>query len=389
MIRNFTSRILAVLFFIFFCFVSCEKDEVEPVVEESFFPRLKGAAITSKDLSSNPLAYRRLMDYLEKPIAKSTIGIELDTTFIRFIETDSYKSYTFKIKQDSLDRSRTLKNFVLTYVNDTIQIQQLVDYPVLESGALDMENIVSVRLFGDELLNPFTAKCSSGGPSYYQYEYQYCYPVYCSISGLHGPGEPCTIDGVQRGYTNCVTRWQTVFVDQGSCESITISDGNPSGGGGGANTPSDDDDNIIIIPANPTDPENPCPNNSLSEGGGDCMIVNDEPEDQLPDPVINELNNLIKKDTSFVKIKDVVNLMKTKTTDSVEYSLSLYKDLVGGEEFTKRRTTQLVRHKSLTSGYVNIGSFDFCNIHTHPLGTHGMFSFQDIVTLKTMHDSLN
>ncbi len=382
MIRNFKFKGFLFAFFVICCLISCEKDVIEPIQEESIFPKISGRIVTPSKMQNDPLAYDRLMDYLQKPVAKSSQGIELDTTFIKTIDTDSYSSYTFNIKQDSIERKSVLRNFMLTVVNDTIQIQHLIDYPVLSNGRLDMDNITMRRLYGDQLLNVMQPKC--GGTNTIWYSYQEAYPYNCggaSGSGAHGPGDDrCKADPDDKGGYGTITRWGSFTVNEPPCATIDAGSG-PRGGGG---------DGTITVPVNPTDPDNPCLNNSVSDGNGGCFDGSDDLDDLIEiDPTIKDLNDLIKKDTSFVKIKDAVNLMRTKTTDSVEYSLSLYKDLVGGEEVTKSRTREIVKHKSLTSGYVNIGSFDFCNIHTHPYGTHEMFSFQDIFTLKKMYDALN
>jgi|GEM_PF-2287597 len=289
MIWNFNLRNCFVAILAMCCLISCEKDEIEPIKEESIFPKIRGRVITPKDMKSDPLAYDRLMKYLTKSVAKSSNGIELDTNYIKVIDTDQYSSYTFKIKQDSLERTQVLRNFMLTVVNDTTQIQHLVDYTILNDGSLDMENIHLKRLYGDDLLNLSQPKC--GGTSTTWYSYQDCYSVPCIGTGddKHQYGEACQLDG-QAGAPQlvCNTRWASFTVDEPPCATIDAGD---SGGGGGGS------DGTIIVPVNPTDPDVPCLNNSISDGSGGCFDGSEDPTDPiLTDPTQAYIDALLAND---------------------------------------------------------------------------------------------
>jgi len=300
MIWNFNLRNCFVAILAMCCLISCEKDEIEPIKEESIFPKIRGRVITPKDMKSDPLAYDRLMKYLTKSVAKSSNGIELDTNYIKVIDTDQYSSYTFKIKQDSLERTQVLRNFMLTVVNDTTQIQHLVDYTILNDGSLDMENIHLKRLYGDDLLNLSQPKC--GGTSTTWYSYQDCYSVPCIGTGddKHQYGEACQLDG-QAGAPQlvCNTRWASFTVDEPPCATIDAGD---SGGGGGGS------DGTIIVPVNPTDPDVPCLNNSISDGSGGCFDGSEDPTDPiLKDPNLETVKKIVNDPVFQAKIIELQN----------------------------------------------------------------------------------
>ena len=297
------------------CLISCEKDEIEPIQEESIFPKISGRVITPKDMKSDPLAYHRLMGYITKPIAKSSSGIELDTTYIKVIDTDKYSSYTFKIKQDSIERTKVLRNFMLTTVSDTIQIQHLVDYAVLSDGSIDMDNIQMKRLYGDELLSLALPKCSSGGGSTFE-SYQSCYTTSCIGTGSdnHEFGDStCSLWGKEGGATlSCATRWREIPVDEPVCETIDAGD---SGGGGGGGNPGggSNDDDVIIVPVDPNNPDNPCGNNSISDGSGGCFDGSDDPTDPiLKDPTQAYIDALLANDVFKSNVRELERAVSLK-----------------------------------------------------------------------------
>jgi hypothetical protein len=186
----------------------------------------------------------------------------------------------------------------MTVVNDTIQIQHLVDYPVLSDGKLDMDNITMQRLYGDELLNLVQPKC--GGTTTTWYSYQSCYSIPCIGTGSekHNYGEPCQLDGQPGGpQLRCITKWASTDVAATSC----ISSGDPVNGGGGGSgqgsggSQSDDVDD--------TTPDDDDPNND--EGANDILIgfdPNDGPADFIEDPNIEEVKKII----SDIKFKESI-----------------------------------------------------------------------------------
>ncbi|BAO55104.1 hypothetical protein [Nonlabens marinus] len=267
MIWNFKLRNCFVAILAICCLISCEKDEIQIVTEESIFPEITGRVISAKDLASKPIVYSRLMDYLQKPVAKSSSGIELDTSYIKVMETDRYTSFTFKIKQDSMERQHVLRNFMLTMVNDTIQIQHLVDYSVLSDGSLDMNNIQMKRLVGEELLNLWQPKC--GGTTVRFESYMSCFMSPCS--SRYGHTDPSECDFANSSYVGsgipptevCIELWREVSIREPRCidsgpSSTAGGEGDGSNGPGGSGTAADtdeqpDEDDDILIGMDPND----------------------------------------------------------------------------------------------------------------------------------------
>jgi hypothetical protein len=200
---------------------SCEKDEVfENEPETITFPKLKGKKVPFDKLLNDPLLGRKMSFLSQENTAKSqnALTVQIDTAGVEMIQTEDYKSYTFNIAQDSLERQSLLRNYMLTVVSDSLQIQHLVNYQVKEDGTLDMENIQMTRVYGDSLIPSFL-KCVG----IYIFEPSTdCYEVECGQGGHHGAGEACK-DGEFRGYINCVTTW-----------SMEVSDCVGGGGGGSA-----------------------------------------------------------------------------------------------------------------------------------------------------------
>jgi len=304
MIWNFKLRNYFVAILAMFCLISCEKDNVEPLHEESLFPEIKGRVISVKDLVDKPIIYNRLVEYLQKPVAKSSLGIELDTTYIKVMETNRYTSYIFKIQQDSIERNQVLRNFMLTYVNDTTQIQHLVNYLVLPDGSFDMDNIQLQRLYGDDLLdtNPFTAKCSA--PETIWYSYQECYTI---------EGHDCTCpEGSSPDEIRCVTRWASIDVEATTC--IGSGDagglGNPQNNGTGQGTGGD------------------------SQSNDDDSYDDDDPgDDQTADDILigfdpNEGGGLVLVDPNLERVKEIISDLKFKETiKNLELSLGGSREL--------------------------------------------------------------
>lgn len=235
MIRNTHRFLPAILsmFVVLVLFSSCERDLLlEPTnKQERKFPKIKGKNVSINDLLANPNLAVKLTSLATTSLAKSTnlAGIQIDTTDIRAIETDNYVSYTFQIVQDSVEKQTVLKNYMLTIINDTIEVQHLVNYNVVHPGMYDMDNIQLERVYGDELRGQF-AKCQ-GDTTTEWFSYQDCYVVPCRGENSagnrenHGMNDNCQAPAAYQPYINCVTRWISYTISE-PC----------SGGGGGANT---------------------------------------------------------------------------------------------------------------------------------------------------------
>ncbi|GAK74671.1 hypothetical protein [Nonlabens ulvanivorans] len=111
---------------------SCEKDDVITQEEKDFmFPKLSGSVITVDQLLKNPDLKDKVLALSKGSINKSGVtGIQIDTSRIEVMESSDFTTYTFQIVQDSIEKQSILKNYMLTIVNDTLQVQHLVSYPV-------------------------------------------------------------------------------------------------------------------------------------------------------------------------------------------------------------------------------------------------------------------
>jgi hypothetical protein len=267
-------------------------------------------------MTSDLVVYNGLMEHLSQSMVKSQSGIELDTTQISVIDTDQYTSYTFKIKQDSLERQYLLKNFMLTVVNDTTLIQHLVEYPVLTDGSINVEAVDMQRLYGEDLLDTTSFKC--GGTSTVWFSYQQTYSWNCGgVTGnsKHGPGDDtCKAKGGDRAGFKTVTMWSSFVVNEEPCQSIGSANG-PAGRTRGTNP--NGSNNQIVVPANPTDPN--IPNLCLSDGNGGCMNRGDlvQPVDKAQE----YLNTLLKNVSLKANIQKLQNELNTFTHET-GFSLS-------------------------------------------------------------------
>ena len=216
---------------------SCQEDEIHESEPETInFPKLKGEKVSFDKLLNDPFVGKKMSLLSQESIFKSSnsSAVQIDTTGVEVILTDNFKSYTFSVTQDSLERQSLLKNYMLTVVSDSTQIQHLVNYQVKQDGTLDMENIQMTRVYGDSLIPSFL-KCvnnMSFEPS------TVCYEVECGQGGHHGAGEACD-DGEFRGYISCGTTWSMEISDcgggggsGGGATALPLNPIRPSGGGG-------------------------------------------------------------------------------------------------------------------------------------------------------------
>ncbi|WP_213520884.1 M23 family metallopeptidase [Nonlabens sp.] len=217
---------------------SCEKDEVfEEAPNELNFPEIKGRFVHGKDLLQTAIIGDKINSLSSNVVSKSNnaSGIQIDTSRIQVIESVDYKSYTFRIVQDSMERQSLLRNYMITIVNDTTTIQHLINYEVMSDGTYNMDNIQITTVSGDELVPNFL-KCTTS-----IVEATYCYDVDCGLEGNHPPGQVCN-DGVLRSYVTCSSR--ATMVTEGSCGGAG-STGSTAGTGGSS----------VVVPVVPVEDE--------------------------------------------------------------------------------------------------------------------------------------
>jgi hypothetical protein len=173
-------------------------------------------------------------------------AIQIDTSFVKIIETNQYDSYTFQVVQDSIEKQFVLRNYILTVVNDSTYVQHLVDYTVLSGHAYDMDHISLTQVFGDDLLPSFI-KCSST----ITIPYTSCYMVHCNRPGQHTDPEDLDCSAEIRAYEMCVTRWLFLEAGDSACsggdsDGVIDDSGTRNSSGGSL---SDD----LVIPVEPND----------------------------------------------------------------------------------------------------------------------------------------
>lgn len=228
---------------------SCEKDEVfEEAPNELNFPEIKGRFVHGKDLLQTAIIGDKINSLSSNVVSKSNnaSGIQIDTSRIQVIESVDYKSYTFQIVQDSVERQSLLRNYMITIVNDTTTIQHLLNYEILPNGLYNMDNIQATVVTGDSLIPSFLKCIQTSFTTRTD-----CYEIGCSGSG-HPPGDPeCEIaDGTYPGtpgYIYCTNSWAVVR-ENGPCGGADTGSG-PGAGDGGSS---------VVIPVVPVDDEDEC-----------------------------------------------------------------------------------------------------------------------------------
>ena len=253
---------------------SCEKDEVfEEAQNELNFPEIQGRFVHGKDLLQTPIIGDKINSLSSSVVSKSTnaSGIQIDTSRIQVIESVDYKSYTFQIVQDSVERQSLLRNYMITIVNDTTTIQHLFNYEILPSGAYNMDNIQATLVTGDSLIPSFLKCIQTSFTTRTD-----CFEIGCSGEG-HLPGDSeCGIaNGTYPGtpgYIYCTNRWAVVR-ENGPCGGADTGSG-PGAGDGGSS---------VVIPVVPVDDEEVSDESCTALG-----LKLNKAEDQR---IINELKN--------------------------------------------------------------------------------------------------
>jgi len=135
---------------------------------------------------------------------------------------------------------------------------------------------------------------------------------------------------------------------------------------------------------------------SISDGNGGCIDGGsvgpgnnvDEPE-PLADPSCETLKNLAKPGETDADITPVVKELESKTALDKEYSISYRKDFNFGEEYSNPDPRGIQEGESLNESPAITSGFWYGTIHTHPVGTYGMFSWTDVNLLKDTYEDLS
>lgn len=147
------SSIFTILGFLLFSLItitSCEKDIIEEETS-SIGHELSGTVFTYKRLiETNPAIGDLTQPFTQNFNAKSGNthnGIQIDTSRVRLLESSFYKSYTFQVVQDSIEKQQVLRNYVLTIFNDSLNKQMIVEYPVIT-----MDNTIFLMLLSPQYM---------------------------------------------------------------------------------------------------------------------------------------------------------------------------------------------------------------------------------------------
>ena len=241
------------------CISSCEKDEdfEEEIQNELIFPKINGRFVSGKDVMQTPIIGDKIKSLSSSVINKSNnaSSIQIDTSRVRFIQSDQYDSYTFQIVQDSIEGQSLLKNYMITILNDTTSVQHLISYNILNNGHYDMDNVEVMIVEGDSLIPSFL-KC---GMTRSLVPYTDCYSWNCDGNRHHSDSNDPECTARNKAGSNCVTSW-TFLRGSSHC----------GGGGGGGSAPSSGGGGFYV-PVDPVD-------NDDDDDDDDCELECDENE---------------------------------------------------------------------------------------------------------------
>ncbi len=189
---------------------SCEKDYIDIDTENKIGHSLKGEIVSYNDLIHFTIFAQTTEKFLGKVIKTTDAAnplIQIDTTRIQILESDSYKSYSFQVVQDSIDRHETLRNYVLTVFNDNTYTHFTVDYNILGYREYDIINPLIIPLQGDALYAK-SGDCGAGSLETVSWDPNTnCIGFNChgeTGNGHHSYGDNrCTARGDDRAYQLC------------------------------------------------------------------------------------------------------------------------------------------------------------------------------------------
>ena len=176
------------------------------------------------------------------------------------------------------------------------------------------------------------------------------------------------------------------FMDVETC--TTYSGGGSSGGNNGGSSGDNDDDcdttGTRIVQDLPLDGiDSGCtPNDNTG-----ILPPVEETEEDLDH--CEKLLALNLTDSLSVNIVPYIDSLRTKTSLDKEYSISFQKKYNYGEFYSLPDPVGIREGQTTTSSSIRIGSTWFGQAHTHPDGTHYMFSWNDINKLNMMYKGLN
>ncbi|PQJ31409.1 hypothetical protein BST92_05505 [Nonlabens arenilitoris] len=234
---------------------SCEKDEDLPILQKTVGHNLKMNIVSYETLKQSSLIAQNTQDilgYQNKSADSTGYGIQIDTSRIQLLESDFYKSYTFQVVQDSLERQQVLKNYVLTVYNDSTLYQFTIDYPVLQDGIYDINNAMARNYAGNRLYKNDVNGCGWNEIAVTSWQ-ETCVETTCKGRDKHtvSQGATCTRWwGTSNGATRtCTGGWVTRCQSGGRTSHDPFgTDDNPGGSGPTDRNDSGEPDEIGTTP---------------------------------------------------------------------------------------------------------------------------------------------
>ncbi|PQJ31415.1 hypothetical protein BST92_05535 [Nonlabens arenilitoris] len=342
---------------------SCEKDDDLRILQKTVGHNLKMNIVSYETLKQSSLITQNtqgLFGYRNKSADSTGYGIQIDTSRIQVLESDFYKSYTFQVVQDSLERQQVLKNYVLTVYNDSTLYQFTIDYPVLQDGIYDINNAMARNYAGNRLYKNDVNGCGWNEIAVTSWR-ETCVETTCKGMGKHtvSQGATCTRWwGTSNGATRtCTGGWVT------RCQS----------GGGTSHDPFGTDDNPGGSgPTDRNDSGEPDEIGTTPNDGGALDVVETDPECK------KIANNLKATDSTSTtakfknKLRQMADSVKIYTG---EISYGMFKDDMnlerrGGAAGTASNSMNANPSSNYTS---------YAHVHNNDsIGTLAVFSFDDL-----------
>ncbi|WP_298423728.1 hypothetical protein [uncultured Kordia sp.] len=370
-------------------FQDYEKETTAVVLPELRASVLKGDSIfkTNMSLKNAVKKFTTTSNFLQRTVLSHTYNFSIDTTYVQKLVTDTYQSYTFKVKRTEVTVG-VLENYVYTIFNDGTFKQYLIAYPLQSPDERTMYDFRNASI--QEIHDATLIQRESGCASIVAYEEPICINYDCSIGGgdgSHSPGEACD-NGEFSAVTICTGGG---WIDQGCGDNtnggtnynpIDYDPNNTTTGGntntsGNTNTNNDSTNNNNNSQTNDTQTEETgiiTPEDAVS-----IIPFNFEAQNEDPCGKINELLNDpdIKAKIQNLKLPATLNLNYEKGFD--------LKDDGSGLQLTPNNGTPGNTHIRVRIDPENGSTTGFIHSHFNGVDMTPLFTIEDIKTFNGIY----
>ena len=322
-------KILFLLFSIFI-FYNCSDDELirnNNSVQELNLKVAYEKSIPFSDLKQNSKIMSKLTEnlkskkYVVKTLNISHTSIEIDTSFVTYIQKGNYHSYTFLVKNS--DQSNLIQNLVFSLKQNGDYNVGLFKYNLAEEDKTLIRNNISIDYSNKlEIINLNNQNSNS---KYTSNSSSSCFSeitIYVSCcSGEHYYGESCRHDGsdcAPKPPYNVLVIKDDCFEGGGSTvfqPSPNLGDGGVDFGGGygnGNNNP------------NPVEPNNPDDNtNNPNEPVDNFEDIITKPVLEVKPKILTNCDEL-KTNSNDSIFKERMSTLKTEISSNVEKGFGIY-----------------------------------------------------------------